>query len=198
MAQAPERIDCNRSAGGDGGRPAFRRGADARLPRAHRRARFGGARVRVARSRARARARRARATARAGRCAGRARRPAVRREGHHRHARHADLVRLADSRRASSVRRCGVRGAGARGRRASCSARRSPPSSRCAIPDRRRIRAISRTRPEDRRADRPPRSPTSWCPWRSARRPAARSSVPHRIAAWSATSPRSTRSIRRA
>ena len=36
--------------------------------------------------------------------------------------------------------------------------------------------------PEDRRADRPPRSPTSWCRSPSARRPAGRSSVPHPIA----------------
>ncbi len=46
-----------------------------------------------------------------------AQRLAVRREGHHRHARHADLLRLADPRRSSSVGGCGVRRAGARGRR---------------------------------------------------------------------------------
>ena len=122
-------------------------------------------------------------------------RAAVRREGHHRHARHAD---------ARTARRFMPVTGRPRTRRAlrwrarpapSCWARPSPRNSRCAIPDRRRTRTIPRTRPADRRADRPPPSPTSWCRWPSARRPAGRSSVPHPIAAWSATSLRSTRSI---
>ena len=109
--------------------------------------------------------------------------PALRRERHHRHARHAYALRLADSCGPSAVRRCGMRGVGARGRR------------RDARQDRHhRIRpAPSRTDgepaqplhtpPADRRADPPPRSPTSWCRSHSARRPAAPSSAPRRIAA---------------
>ena len=43
-------------------------------------------------------------------------------------------------------------------------------------------------RPAARRADRAPRSPISWCRWRSARRPAARCCAPPPIAACSASS----------
>ena len=136
---------------------------------------------------------RARPRARSARTAARA---ALRREGHHRHARHADALRLADSCRPPAVRRCGMRGAGARGRRRDAGQDghdgiRVAPSRTDGEP----AQSCAHAR-ADRRADRPPPSPTSWCRWRSARRPADRSSAPLPIAAWSATSLRSTRSTR--
>ena len=196
MARSPERTGCDRGPGRNGRGAPQRRGADARLPRPHRRARFRRSRVCVSGSGARARrGSLARPRAR-GRISRAADRPAVRREGHHRHPRHADAVRLADSCRSPAVRRRGMRCAGARGGRRHAGQDRYHRIRVAPSRGRRRTRTILRTRPEDRRADRPPRSPTSWCRLPSARRPADRSSVPRPIAAWSDTSLRTTRSIR--
>ena len=117
MAAGAERTGCDRRPGGDGRRAAHRRGADPRLPRPHRRARFPRAGLCLPRSRTRARR-------------GALARP--RGQAGSRGPLHGlpfgvkDIIdthdmptrlRLADPCGSSAARGCGVRGAGARGRR---------------------------------------------------------------------------------
>ena len=117
-----------------------------------------------------------------------------RRQGHHRHRGPADQGGLADLRRLSAGRRCLVRRAAAgRGR---VRIRQDGHHAVRIHGSRQDAQSAEHpsTRPADRRRARPRRSPRATSSPRSARRPTARSSVPRRIAAWSASSRPSARS----
>ncbi len=143
------------------GRRALRRG--------DRRARERRRRLRCARSR-RGAPRRRRSAPRVDAAA----RPAGRVQGHFRHRRFADAIRLADLCRLSAARRRHRGGADAARRR---HRHRQDGDHRIGLAGavaRRAIRTIARIRRAARRRARPPPSPPAWCRSRSARRPRVR------------------------
>ena len=110
----PQRADRERDRRRDRRRPYHLRSGRARLPRAHRGARGRRAGLGVSGSRP---GDRGRARVRPQRRRGPLARRAVRRQGHHRHRRHADRVGHADPSRPSHRARCRLRRAHAQGRR---------------------------------------------------------------------------------
>ena len=100
------------------------------------------------------------------------RRRAVRREGHHRHRRHADGARLADLQRPSAAARRGMRGNLLRKAGGVLMGKTVTTEFANVHPGKTRNPWILNARPEDRPADQRPRSPHRWCRSRSAlRRP---------------------------